>query len=133
MSAARRPFLFLFFLFFFCFYSALIISRNIERVSKCVDFCLSLYAVHLVACAFSFGFPGNWEWWALHIGSAVALTELTAFVTARLESEEIVMPYHSSQAPRASSTHAGTSDELNRGRPNRRSIEHVPLLEIETA
>ena len=119
---------------FFFFNSALIISRNIERVSKCVDFCLSLYVVHLLACTFSFGFPGNWEWWALHIGSAVALTELTAFVTARLESEEIIMPYHSTnQAPRSSSTHAGTSDELNRGRPNRRSTEHVPLLEIETA
>ena len=63
-------------------------------MNKCVDFCVTLFGFHLFFCAVSFGMPTQWEWWALQVGSVVALIELTAYLCAELESAEIVMPYH---------------------------------------
>ena len=78
----------------FYFRSAFLISRLVERMNKCVDFCLTLFAFHVFFCAVSYGMPTQWEWWALQVGSVVALIELTAYLCAELESAEIVMPYH---------------------------------------
>jgi hypothetical protein len=70
-------------------HSAFAISRIIERVHKCLDFCVTLYALHLLLCVARHGFPAHWEWWALNIGSMVALIELAAYLCSELESRGI--------------------------------------------
>ncbi len=72
-----------------------------------------VYAVEILGIT-----PGDWEWWALHIGSAVALTELTAYVCSRLESEEIVMPYHAPAVKTSSATANSGHSSTNSTNPS---------------
>jgi hypothetical protein len=96
---------------------------------KCLDFCITLYGLHLLACILVDGrFPSNWEFWAVNIGAVVAVIELSAYLCAELESAEIVMPYH--QAAKKG-TPAKPPSSIAIEMSGKNNVEEMPLLSVQ--
>lgn len=42
-------------------------SIIVEKSKKVLDFSLTLFMIHFMACVFYNGVPGTWDWWIIHV------------------------------------------------------------------
>jgi hypothetical protein len=48
---------------------AVALMKVVGRAKKCLDFVLTTYAIHIIACTLFYGFPTNGEWWLVNAGA----------------------------------------------------------------
>ena len=61
----------------------------VERAKKCLDFVVTLHALHLVLVALVSGFPTHATWWLMVILYAVLMTLVGEFLCMRRETRSI--------------------------------------------
>eukprot|EP01012_Entosiphon_sulcatum_P012810 TRINITY_DN18101_c0_g1_i1.p1 TRINITY_DN18101_c0_g1~~TRINITY_DN18101_c0_g1_i1.p1 ORF type:complete len:214 (+),score=53.39 TRINITY_DN18101_c0_g1_i1:469-1110(+) len=68
---------------------ALYLFLVVERSRKCLDFALTLHAVHLVACAAVGGFPSTVAWWLTFFVGLCCMTLLGEYLCMQRELADI--------------------------------------------
>lgn len=61
----------------------------VERAKKCLDFCATLYIIHLFICTIYGGWPASITWWVVNITSLVLMALLGEYLCMRRELQEI--------------------------------------------
>jgi len=61
------------------------LTQVVERPSKIWDFALTRFAIHLVICIASYGFPWTWIWWLFNILNLAGEIVLGEFLCLRRE------------------------------------------------
>eukprot|EP00668_Euglena_longa_P045175 GGOE01060802.1.p1 GENE.GGOE01060802.1~~GGOE01060802.1.p1 ORF type:complete len:157 (+),score=34.29 GGOE01060802.1:58-528(+) len=61
----------------------------VERSKKCLDFTLTLFVLHFLACVAVYGFPVNVEWWLLIVLSTAIMTLSGEWLCMKRELQEI--------------------------------------------
>ena len=65
--------------------SAILGSYVIERSKKCLDFCSTIYIIHLIIVTIYDQFPWNWEWWIINGISLTIMVVLCEYICLRRE------------------------------------------------
>jgi hypothetical protein len=65
----------------------------VGRAKLCIDFALTLYAIHLVCCSFYAGFPSAFLWWTTHGVSAIVMILAGEYLCMRRELEPIKLSF----------------------------------------
>mmetsp|Transcript_16140 Transcript_16140/g.40711 ORF Transcript_16140/g.40711 Transcript_16140/m.40711 type:complete len:157 (+) Transcript_16140:35-505(+) len=73
--------------------SILALMWIVERAKKCLDFCTTTFALHLVGCLLYRGPPQHWEWWGCHIFAVVATVLVGEYCCALKEIREIPLTH----------------------------------------
>lgn len=61
----------------------------VERAKKCLDFCATLYIIHLFICIIYGGWPASVTWWVVNITSLAVMALLGEYLCMRRELREI--------------------------------------------
>ncbi|KAK6148873.1 hypothetical protein DH2020_016398 [Rehmannia glutinosa] len=61
----------------------------VERAKKCLDFCATLYIVHLFICIVYGGWPSSITWWVVNITGLAVMALLGEYLCMRRELREI--------------------------------------------
>lgn len=61
----------------------------VERAKKCLDFCATLYIIHLFICTIYGGWPASVTWWVVNITSLAVMTLLGEYLCMKRERREI--------------------------------------------
>ncbi|KAL1565120.1 protein SYS1 [Salvia divinorum] len=61
----------------------------VERAKKCLDFCATLYIVHLFICTIYGGWPASITWWVVNLTGLAAMALLGEYLCMRREMREI--------------------------------------------
>lgn len=69
---------------------SLCLCAVVQRARKCLDFTVTFYVLHLLACVWYNGhFPTMWEWWVVTILSATVMTTLGEQLCMQIEMRDI--------------------------------------------
>ncbi|EWM27958.1 hypothetical protein NSK_001392 [Nannochloropsis salina CCMP1776] len=71
----------------------------VERAKKCLDFTVTLFFFHLLACAFYESFPATLLWWLCHLVGVSIMTLLGEHLCARSELRDIPLFVVSQSGP----------------------------------
>mmetsp|Transcript_10366 Transcript_10366/g.20625 ORF Transcript_10366/g.20625 Transcript_10366/m.20625 type:complete len:154 (+) Transcript_10366:227-688(+) len=61
----------------------------IEKSKKCLDFSVTLFLFHFIACCVHSGFPKSWEWWIFNVSGVISCTCLGEWLCSVREMREI--------------------------------------------
>ncbi|XP_047968142.1 protein SYS1 homolog [Salvia hispanica] len=61
----------------------------VERAKKCLDFCATLYIVHLFICTIYGGWPASITWWVVNLTGLAVMALLGEYLCMRREMREI--------------------------------------------
>ena len=56
---------------------------------KCLDFSVTLFFIHLLACTAYEKFPASWDWWIINLAATILMIVLGEFLCSRRELMEI--------------------------------------------
>ncbi|PIN09841.1 Integral membrane protein involved in transport between the late Golgi and endosome [Handroanthus impetiginosus] len=70
----------------------------VERAKKCLDFCATLYIIHLFICFIYGGWPASITWWVVHITGLAVMELLGEHLCMKRELREIPIPRYRSNA-----------------------------------
>eukprot|EP00954_Amorphochlora_amoebiformis_P025229 1371658-Amorphochlora_amoeboformis.AAC.1 len=70
---------------------SMVCSAVVERAWQCLDFCGTMYFLHLISCCIYSGFPLEWEWWAANVLSLVIMVLLSEYMLVKKEQQPIEM------------------------------------------
>jgi len=68
---------------------SVLLAIIVEKSKKCLDFCVTLFLIHLLVCTLYNGIPATWDWWIIHIFSTIAMILLGEYVCSQRELDEI--------------------------------------------
>mmetsp|Transcript_37102 Transcript_37102/g.54548 ORF Transcript_37102/g.54548 Transcript_37102/m.54548 type:complete len:197 (-) Transcript_37102:87-677(-) len=73
---------------------ALLLALIVEKSKKCLDFSVTIFVIHAIACTCYGGIPDTWDWWIVHIMGMIIMIILGEFFCSRRELMEIpLLPY----------------------------------------
>jgi len=72
-----------------CLCGSVLLAIIVEKSKKCLDFCVTLFLIHLLVCTLYNGIPATWDWWIIHIFSTIAMILLGEYVCSQRELDEI--------------------------------------------
>ncbi|KAI3463349.1 hypothetical protein Pfo_020012 [Paulownia fortunei] len=76
----------------------------VERAKKCLDFCATLYIIHLFICFLYGGWPSSITWWVVNITSLAVMALLGEYLCMRRELRDIPTARYRSSKPFSLST-----------------------------
>jgi len=68
---------------------SILLAIIVEKAKKCLDFSVTLFLIHVIACTLYDGIPGTWDWWIIHIFGAIVMILLGEYICSRRELDEI--------------------------------------------
>lgn len=71
----------------------------VERAKKCLDFCATLYIMHLFICIIYGGWPASVTWWVVNITGLSLMALLGEYLCMRRELREIPISRYRSSKP----------------------------------
>ncbi|KAA8496611.1 Protein SYS1-like [Porphyridium purpureum] len=88
----------------------------VRRAKKCLDFIVTNYVVHLLACTAYGGFPKSWSWWFVTTLTAAVLAVSAEFICLKyFELQEISLGTSTARGSGATAATAGSSTIGNEG------------------
>ncbi|KAL8458186.1 hypothetical protein ACS0TY_035071 [Phlomoides rotata] len=70
----------------------------VERAKKCLDFCATLYIMHLFICIVYGGWPASITWWVVNITGLAVMALLGEYLCMKRELREIPISRYRSSA-----------------------------------
>ncbi|KAL8551742.1 hypothetical protein ACS0TY_000710 [Phlomoides rotata] len=67
------------------FWRARISDYLVERAKKCLEFCETIYIIHLFICLFYEGWPSAMAWWVVNISGFAVMALLGEYFGMRRE------------------------------------------------
>ncbi|KAL6568123.1 hypothetical protein OROHE_003807 [Orobanche hederae] len=61
----------------------------VERAKKCLDFCATLYIIHLFICILYGGWPSSLTWWVVNVTGLAVMELLGEYLCMRRELRDI--------------------------------------------
>ena len=61
----------------------------IEKSKKVLDFGVTLFLIHLMACVIYNGLPRTWDWWIIHILGTIVMILLGEYLCSKKELDDI--------------------------------------------
>eukprot|EP01082_Thalassiosira_pseudonana_P000219 g205.t1 g205 contig1:494735-495419(-) len=61
----------------------------VEKSKKCLDFCVTLFLIHVIICSIYDGVPSTWDWWIVHILGMIAMVVLGEYLCSKRELSDI--------------------------------------------
>lgn len=74
---------------FSSFTGAVLLALIVEKAKKCLDFSVTMFMIHLVACSMYGGIPDTSDWWIVNILHMIVMILLGEFFCARREMQDI--------------------------------------------
>lgn len=71
----------------------------VERAKKCLDFCATLYIMHLFICILYGGWPASITWWVVNITGLAVMALLGEYLCMKRELREIPISRYRSSKP----------------------------------
>ena len=65
------------------------LSIVVERAKKCLDFAVTFFFFHFIACWRYDSFPYDWRWWAVNIGACILAAVSGEYLCMKKELREI--------------------------------------------
>jgi len=93
------------------------LSFVVERAKKCLDFAVTFYFLHLVACWRVQGFPSDWRWWIVNIGACILAAVSGEYLCMKKELKEINVNEFLSMRP-VQRTETGSPPPVVQRRPS---------------
>jgi hypothetical protein len=73
---------------------AVLLVLIVEKSKKCLDFGVTLFFIHFVACCLYNGVPGTYSWYIIHIVATILMIFLGEYLCSVREMNEIpLLPY----------------------------------------
>ena len=73
---------------------SLLLAVIVEKSKKCLDFSVTLFFIHFLACCLYGGAPNTYSWWIVHILATIIMTLLGEYLCSIREMNEIpLLPY----------------------------------------
>ena len=73
---------------------SLLLAVIVEKSKKCLDFSVTLFFIHFLACCLYGGAPNTYSWWIVHILATIIMTLLGEYFCSIREMNEIpLLPY----------------------------------------
>jgi hypothetical protein len=64
-------------------------SIIVEKSKKVLDFSVTLFIIHFMACVFYNGVPRTWDWWIIHILGTIMMVLMGEYLCAKREMDDI--------------------------------------------
>ena len=73
------------------FVGAILLAIIVEKSKKCLDFCVTLFLIHLFLCTAigGKGIPSTWDWWIIHIMGMIIMVVLGEWFCSKKELSDI--------------------------------------------
>lgn len=71
------------------FTGAVLLAIIVEKAKKCLDFSVTLFAIHALACTLYGGIPSTWDWWIVNIAHMIIMILLGECLCSRKELRDI--------------------------------------------
>jgi phosphatidylglycerophosphatase A len=68
---------------------AILLALIVEKSKKCLDFSITLFAIHFVICTLYGGFPDSWDWWIINVLGLIIMVLLGEYLCSRVELRDI--------------------------------------------
>lgn len=68
---------------------AILLSLIVEKAKKCLDFSVTLFTIHVIACTIYGGLPLTWDWWIVNVLHMIFMILLGEYFCAMRELREI--------------------------------------------
>lgn len=68
---------------------SVLLAVIVEKSKKCLDFGVTLFLIHLMACTLYDGFPTVLDWWVVHIFGMIVMVLLGEYLCSRKELDDI--------------------------------------------
>jgi len=68
---------------------AALLALIVEKSKKCLDFSVTLFLIHIIACTFYDGVPKTWDWWIVHILGMIIMIILGEYLCSLKELSDI--------------------------------------------
>mmetsp|Transcript_13015 Transcript_13015/g.37118 ORF Transcript_13015/g.37118 Transcript_13015/m.37118 type:complete len:244 (-) Transcript_13015:696-1427(-) len=73
---------------------SVLLAAIVEKSKKCLDFSVTLFFIHFIACCLYGGAPNTYSWWIVHIMATILMTLLGEYLCSIREMNEIpLLPY----------------------------------------
>lgn len=73
----------------FLYNSSVLMSIIVEKSKKVLDFSVTLFIIHFMACVFYNGVPRTWDWWIIHILGTIMMVLMGEYLCAKREMDDI--------------------------------------------
>jgi protein SYS1 len=68
---------------------SVLLAIIVEKSKKCLDFGVTLFLIHLFACALYDGIPTVMDWWIVHVFGMIVMVLLGEYLCSRKELDDI--------------------------------------------
>lgn len=68
---------------------AILLAIIVEKAKKCLDFSVTSFLIHVIACTVYDGIPSTWDWWIVNVLQMIIVVLLGEYLCARKELREI--------------------------------------------
>ena len=69
--------------------SSVLLAIIVEKSKKCLDFGVTLFLIHLLACVLYGGMPTVLDWWIVHVFGMILMVLLGEYLCSRKELDDI--------------------------------------------
>jgi protein SYS1 len=71
------------------FFRSVLLAMIVEKSKKCLDFGVTLFIIHFVACWMYNGLPTVLDWWVVHVFAMIVMVLLGEYLCSRKELDDI--------------------------------------------
>uniref|UniRef100_A0A7S4N5B5 Protein SYS1 homolog n=1 Tax=Odontella aurita TaxID=265563 RepID=A0A7S4N5B5_9STRA len=68
---------------------AVLLALVVEKSKKCLDFSVTLFFIHFIACTSYGGIPNTWDWWIVHVIGMIVMILLGEYLCSVREMRDI--------------------------------------------
>ena len=84
-----RSFIFSLYSLFTLCSSSTLMSIIVEKSKKVLDFSLTLFMIHFMACVLYNGMPATWDWWIIHVLGTIMMVLMGEYLCSKRELDDI--------------------------------------------